>query len=218
MEEARRRERERQGKQPLLVAIVDGIKQTFTDVRPKVGRLCEDLRAKGAHTKVGEFSGDLFRPMHRIRTVSLEGFAKELKGTVKLDPQQPMMGFVIWNALAFWFGVAETLASLIFGTPMLNAVLNIVTGFCIAYFLFWIFIYSNDKWYMRNALIFGVCLAIYYGFSAFGNLIWVLPAILYACKAVATAIMCMNGWKLLKAADEPSAMPENAASLARSLF
>ena len=50
MEEARRRERERQGKQPLLVVIFDGIKQTFTDVRPKVGRLCEDLRAKRACT------------------------------------------------------------------------------------------------------------------------------------------------------------------------
>ena len=78
--------------------------------KPKVINLYQDLKAKGAFSKeaVGEFSTDLIHPFHQIQKVSLDGFARQLKDTLTLNPQKPLSGFCMWNALAFWFGVAET--------------------------------------------------------------------------------------------------------------
>ena len=36
--------------------------------------------------------------------------------------------------------------SLLFGEPLLSALLAVVAGYCIAYFLFWIFVHSGDTW------------------------------------------------------------------------
>mmetsp|Transcript_2864 Transcript_2864/g.5976 ORF Transcript_2864/g.5976 Transcript_2864/m.5976 type:complete len:107 (+) Transcript_2864:1-321(+) len=84
-----------------------------------------------------------------------------------------------------------------FGTKALwEAVVAIITGFTIAYFLFWVFVHSNDKWYQRYSLIFSVCLTIYYAFSAFGNLFNIISPFFDGCKAVATGVMSIHAWKI----------------------
>ena len=106
-EEQRRRAREAANQAPTLEGAIAWLQNTFTTIAPKVQNLFGDLKAKSAFSHVGEFSSDLLRPLHRIQTVNIDGFISELKDTIKLDPHSPLSGFVLWNTLAFWLGIAE---------------------------------------------------------------------------------------------------------------
>ena len=76
--------------------------------------------------------------------------------------------------------------------------------------------------YQRNALLLGAGLTVFYGFSAVGSIIFIVPAFLNGCKAVATAVMCVHGYKLYQAtveqAQQPKSALEQGAGILRQMF
>ena len=76
--------------------------------------------------------------------------------------------------------------------------------------------------YQRSALLVGTGLTIFYGFSAVGSIIFIVPAFFDGCKAVATAVMCVHGWKLYQATVEGEQQPRSAleqvTGIARQMF
>jgi len=179
------------------------LRTSWANIKPKVVRLCNDLRSRGAFSHAAEFNATLLNPIQRARAISVKSFVAELRQTITLNPPHPEAGFLLWNSLAFWFAIAETIAWLLFGGNAVQGVAGVTVSYCIAYFLYWIFVHSQEKWYTRRALLFTASLTIYYIFSAIGGLIMIVPAVLNGCKAAATAIICVYAWKLDALLEQP---------------
>lgn len=103
--EEEQREAAARGKKSMCQNAVDGVTNCFAENKPKVEHLCGDLKRKGACTKFGEFTKNLFliRPLGRMKNP--QELVAELRGSITLSPEFPLKGFVLWNELAFWIGV-----------------------------------------------------------------------------------------------------------------
>ncbi|KAL3931448.1 MAG: hypothetical protein SGPRY_001122 [Prymnesium sp.] len=67
--EEEQREAAARGKKSMCQNAVDGVTKCFTENKPKVEHLCGDLKRRGACTKFGEFTKNLFliRPLGRMK-------------------------------------------------------------------------------------------------------------------------------------------------------
>lgn len=154
---------------------------------------------EGFFSHVQQYLQDMLMPWKRIDGgIDPMALKDEVLLTLQLKSPDPSKGFILYNVLAFYLGVFESLVMVLFGHSALSFLWNGALGFCIAYTLYWTITCARQKNYMFFSLIF---IALYVAFNAFmalNTLIYVVPACFYAAKGLVELLQLANGFVLYK--------------------
>ena len=101
--------------------------------------------SEGFFSHFAAYNEQILRPLKNAGEFSTEGAKKEILATLMLQPRDLRNGFVLYNVLAFLFGVAEAFTSMALGHGPWSLIWNGGAGYCIAYTLYWIFLCKQAK-------------------------------------------------------------------------
>jgi len=128
--------------------------------------------------------------------LGFEGLKKAIVGyfTPSHSKLQAQVGFILFNVLTFWFGALEAVLTFSITSLLLNACLSYI----IAYSIWWAIIINKKKLNFKVAIAITALYLVWNAFSAFTSLILVVPAIIYAIKALMNFNVLVYAVKLYK--------------------
>ena len=98
--------------------------------------------------------------------------------TLRLEPPaDAKASFVLYNVLAFWMGVLESLLYAVFGGSLLSLVWNGALSFCVAYTLYFTMTCTQIKPYMFYSLCFIALYILFNVYMGVSTLLYILPAV-----------------------------------------
>ena len=106
--------------------------------------------------------------------------------------------FILYNVLAFWFGVFESLVAAMFGAGFISLVWNGGISFFVAYTLYWTMTCTGQKPFMFYSMCFVLLYTAFNIYMGLQYLIFVVPGLLYFAKALCDVLMLINGYWLYK--------------------
>jgi peptide-methionine (S)-S-oxide reductase len=101
--------------------------------------------SEGFFSHFAAYNEQILRPLKNAGEFTTEGAKQEIIATLMLQPRDLRNGFVLYNVLAFLFGVAEAFTSMALGHGPWSLIWNGGAGYCIAYTLYWIFLCKQAK-------------------------------------------------------------------------
>eukprot|EP00326_Haptolina_ericina_P020607 CAMPEP_0181191832 /NCGR_PEP_ID=MMETSP1096-20121128/12945_1 /TAXON_ID=156174 ORGANISM="Chrysochromulina ericina, Strain CCMP281" /NCGR_SAMPLE_ID=MMETSP1096 /ASSEMBLY_ACC=CAM_ASM_000453 /LENGTH=182 /DNA_ID=CAMNT_0023281157 /DNA_START=32 /DNA_END=580 /DNA_ORIENTATION=+ len=156
----------------------------------------EQLKADGFLKHFQEYNVELIRPLKPATELGFEGLKKAIVGyfTPSHSKLQAQVGFILFNVLTFWFGALEAVLTFSITSLLLNACLSYI----IAYSIWWAIIINKKKLNFKVAIAITALYLVWNAFSAFTSLILVVPAIIYAIKALMNFNVLVYAVKLYK--------------------
>jgi len=164
----------------------------------------EALEKEGFCKHFGEFNIELIRPMKmapKFSEMTRAQFRDLALGYLKCAPPSvgAKVGFVVFNVLGFWLGVAESAVEMLISSSFLSAAWNIGLAYVFAYFFFWSMVLNQKKAYMRATLISLVLYAALCVWGVVTTIVFVIQPVMYAAKGGAAFLMFINGLSLYSA-------------------
>jgi len=101
--------------------------------------------SEGFFSHFAAYNEQILRPLKNAGEFTTEGAKQEIIATLMLQPRDLRNGFVLYNVLAFLFGVAEAFTSMALGHGPWSLIWNGGAGYCIAYTLYWTFLCKQAK-------------------------------------------------------------------------
>ena len=103
---------------------------------------------------------------------------EEVSRTMRLEKPADVKGsFILYNVLAFWMGVLESLIFAVFGGSLLSLVWNGALSFCVAYTLYFTMTCTQIKPYMFYSLCFIALYILFNVYMGVSTLLYVVPAV-----------------------------------------
>jgi len=164
----------------------------------------EKAKAEGFFSHYMEYNKHLLMPWSMFQEVqasghlNAEGLKEEAMKYLTLSPTNPAGNFVLFNILALWVGVLESVIFGLFGHGFFSLVWNGAVAYCVAYTLYWVVTKTQNVTYMKYALGF---IALYIAFNVYmgvSTLLFVLPAALYFTKAGIDLLMLISAYSIFK--------------------
>jgi len=169
------------------------------------------------------------RPLGRAQEIGLLAFWRDLVAAATLAPDEPKSGFTLWNAVAFYLAIAETIfSSLLSSDGLLVVGGKMGVAYAVAYAAHWIFNHSQRKAHLVGGLAFLTLAALAAAASALSHIVLVVTPLFRAAQAVSIGLATAHAFHIYRAAtnaprqlraEEALAMlPPEAASAALSLL
>eukprot|EP00308_Calcidiscus_leptoporus_P018210 CAMPEP_0119369070 /NCGR_PEP_ID=MMETSP1334-20130426/15644_1 /TAXON_ID=127549 /ORGANISM="Calcidiscus leptoporus, Strain RCC1130" /LENGTH=194 /DNA_ID=CAMNT_0007385845 /DNA_START=67 /DNA_END=651 /DNA_ORIENTATION=- len=158
------------------------------------------LQELGYFEALPAFNRELVLPLKQAQTLSLKKASKELLQTLKGRPEDPEVGFSLWNVLGFYLSVIG--APIAFATgggglvSTISSASSIVVGYLVAYTLYWGVIVKKGKQYNLGMLVILAAYGAYCAFSTFYSIFNVPALVVFAVKTLTVMMMLINGVKL----------------------
>merc|ERR1719446_445379 len=125
----------------------------LNSTRDKSVDLYTELDQQGAFSKFSEFNKELVRTLGRAQEIGLLAFWRDLVAAATLAPDEPKSGFTLWNAVAFYLAIAETIfSSLLSSDGLLVVGGKMGVAYAVAYAAHWIFNHSQRKAHLVGGL------------------------------------------------------------------
>ena len=112
----------------------------------------------------------------------LDWLKGEMQKTFMFQSDNPHLSFLICNSTCFFVGALGGVWSVVCG-DYFGAIWNLFISYMLAYWFYFAFIVNKEKYATCSMAV----LALYVGYTAFsviGNLIFIIPPVIYGVKAV----------------------------------
>ena len=160
----------------------------------------EELKAAGFYDKFGHFNQELVKPMTEYGG-DVEKLKGEMRKTFMFQSDNPHLSFLICNSTCFFVGALGGVWSVVCG-DYFGAIWNLFISYMLAYWFYFAFIVNKEKYATCSMAV----LALYVGYTAFsviGNLIFIIPPVIYGVKAVCGLAMLWYGYQVSKGGAAP---------------
>ena len=160
----------------------------------------EELKAAGFYDKFGHFNQELVKPMTEYGG-DVEKLKGEMQKTFMFQSDNPHLSFLICNSTCFFVGALGGVWSVVCG-DYFGAIWNLFISYMLAYWFYFAFIVNKEKYATCSMAV----LALYVGYTAFsviGNLIFIIPPVIYGVKAVCGLAMLWYGYQVSKGGAAP---------------
>jgi len=181
-----------------------------------ITKTTSEFEQLGFCTNYKNFNVELFRPFKRADKD--KPLIEEIKSTLTLKPEDLKLAFVVWNVLCFWLGVVDFIVLFLVATDVVAGALTIAAmdgfaGYCVAYFVYFIFVCSVKKKWMLLGVIFlvsYVCWLIYHAYNSVTS-IDVIEVLIDVPKIAFNSILTYHAFMLYKETKEEESAPKESA-------
>lgn len=188
--------------------------KALSDAKDKAKEAYERAQSAGFFSHFTDYNAELFNMFARFSGGDFKSQLETMKGdaldTLQMKPKEPAGGFVLYNALALWFGIAESIIFGIFGHGFLSLLWNGALGYCIAYTMYWTMTCYKEPKLRFYTLCFLALYIVFNVYMTLHTLIYVLPAALYGTKAAIDVLQFICGLELYKEVNGGALTPPTA--------
>eukprot|EP00325_Prymnesiales_sp_UTEX-LB-985_P002974 CAMPEP_0174714832 /NCGR_PEP_ID=MMETSP1094-20130205/19418_1 /TAXON_ID=156173 /ORGANISM="Chrysochromulina brevifilum, Strain UTEX LB 985" /LENGTH=207 /DNA_ID=CAMNT_0015914273 /DNA_START=31 /DNA_END=654 /DNA_ORIENTATION=+ len=177
---------------------VEDAKAAAVAAKKTVEEVIAKAKQEGFFSGFVDYNTEIIRPFKEFNDFSGDALKQEIIATLKLSPTSPRNGFVLYNVVALFFGIIESILAYLLGGGIISLIWNGALGYIIAYTLYWTVTCYRQPRAMQFALAFLLLYVLFSVWMAFKTILFVIPAALYGVKAFINLLQLVNGVKLLQ--------------------